>query len=545
VTGPEPASPAGPVTPAEPADNAESRSAGWWWHHLSLRVKLVAAVLALVAFALIIIGVGSVVALRYYMVDRVDSQLTLATASLRADPLVETTSESSFVPPSDFLVAMEFRPPIVEVRYFKRSYRDTDIPDMPAAIDAGRAKQGEAFTVASVNHRRQWRVMVGQTADGRMFAVGEDLSGVDNAVAQLIFINLLVGLAVLVTLAAVGVWVVRMNLRPLVEMERTAAAIARGDLTQRVPELDPNTELGQLSAALNTMLTQIETAFHARAASEGRAVNSEERMRQFVADASHELRTPLTTIRGFAELYRQGAAPDPGEVLRRIEDEAARMGLLVEDLLLLARLDRERPLRHAPVALADLIRDAAAGAHAVAPDREITVDVAPDAENLTVDGDEERLRQVVDNLVTNAIIHNPSDVEVALGLAVDDSHAVIEVKDTGTGLTPEHAARVFERFYRVDKARARRAASSTAPGRRTGHHSGAGLGLAIVAALVAAHNGTVEVDTAPGEGATFRVRLPLTPPNPTAPTSGAPTSGPPASQTPDVSGRDAVTSEPR
>jgi two-component system, OmpR family, sensor kinase len=501
---------------------------------MSLRVKLVAAVLALVAFALIIIGVGSVVALRYYMLDRVDSQLELVTAGMRADPTIDVGPEATIILPSHFLIAAE-RAQFVDVTFYNRSYRNTDLPDMRAAINAGRNRQGEAFTVPAADHRRQWRVMVGKLANGRMFAVGEDLSAMDSAVGNLIFINLLVGLGVLVTLAAVGVWVVRTNLRPLVEMERTAAAIARGDLTQRVPELDPNTELGQLSAALNTMLTQIESAFHARAASEARAVNSEERMRQFVADASHELRTPLTTIRGFAELYRQGAAPDPGEVLRRIEDEAARMGLLVEDLLLLARLDRERPLRHAPVALAGLIRDAAAGAHAVAPHREITIDVAPEAEQLTVNGDEERLRQVVDNLVTNALIHNPSDVEVTLCLSVDDSHAVIEVKDTGTGLTPEHAARVFERFYRVDKARARRAASSAQLSRRTGHHSGAGLGLAIVAALVAAHNGTVEVETAPGEGATFRVRLPLTPPvDPAAPTSGAPRSEPVVASEPDA-----------
>jgi two-component system OmpR family sensor kinase len=505
---------------------------------MSLRVKLVAAVLALVAFALIIIGVGSVVALRYYMLDRVDSQLTLVTNGMRLDPTINLGPESTIILPSDFLLAAERTTQIVDVTFYNRSYRTSDLPDMAAAINAGRNRQGEAFTVPASDHRRQWRVMVGQARNGRMFAVGEDLSGMDSAIGNLIFINLLVGLGVLVSLAAVGVWVVRTNLRPLVEMERTAAAIARGDLTQRVPELDPNTELGQLSAALNTMLTQIETAFHARAASEARAVNSEERMRQFVADASHELRTPLTTIRGFAELYRQGAAPDPGEVLRRIEDEAARMGLLVEDLLLLARLDRERPLRHAPVALADLMRDAAAGANAVAPSRDITVEIAPEAEQLTIDGDEERLRQVVDNLVTNALIHNSSDVDVALRLSVDDSHAVIEVKDNGTGLTPEHAARVFERFYRVDKARARRAATSTAPGRRTGHHSGAGLGLAIVAALVAAHSGTVEVDTAPGEGATFRVRLPLTPPaDPTAPTSGAPAAD--ASPSADTSPSDA------
>jgi two-component system OmpR family sensor kinase len=308
-------------------------------------------------------------------------------------------------------------------------------------------------------------------------------------------------------LALVGVWLVRKSLRPLAEIERTAAAIAGGDLTQRVPELDPRTELGQLSAALNMMLAQIEAAFQARAESEKRAVRSEERMREFVADASHELRTPLTTIRGFAELYRQGAARDPADVLRRIEDEAARMGLLVEDLLLLARLDRERPLRHAPVALTGIIVDAASAAHAVAPDRTIDLDIERPADGLVVLGDEARLRQVVGNLVSNALTHTPQGTSIALRLRADgDDHAIIEVADRGPGLTTEQTQRVFERFYRVDKARTRRAAStagSSIP------HSGAGLGLAIVAALVAGHDGTVEIDTAPGEGATFRVRLPL------------------------------------
>jgi two-component system, OmpR family, sensor kinase len=502
---------------------------------VSLRVKLVAAVLALVAFALIIIGVGSVVALRYYLLDRVDTQLKLTSLNLSKLQLPEQRQPSQYRLSSDFMVAYELSSGAFIIDFDDQRYDKEDLPAQATVIAEGMPLLGEPFTVSSANQRHHWRVLVTRMENGRLLVVGEDNAAVETPVAQLIFINLLVGLGVLVTLAAVGVWVVSTYLRPLVEMEKTAAAIARGDLTQRVPELDPSTELGQLSASLNTMLTQIETAFHARAASEARAVNSEERMRQFVADASHELRTPLTTIRGFAELYRQGAAPDPAEVLRRIEDEAARMGLLVEDLLLLARLDRERPLRHAPVALADLIRDAAAGARAVAPDREITVDITPGAEQLIVEGDEERLRQVVDNLVTNALIHNPSDVEVTLCLSVDDSHALIEVKDTGNGLTPEHAARVFERFYRVDKARARRAASSAAPGGRTGHHSGAGLGLAIVAALVAAHDGTVEVDTVPGEGSTFRIRLPLRP-DPAAPTSGAPAASPAAgSQAPPAS----------
>ena len=187
-------------------------------------------------------------------------------------------------------------------------------------------------------------------------------------------------------------------------------------------------------------------------------------MRQFVADASHELRTPLTTIRGFAELYRQGAAPDPADVLRRIEDEAARMGLLVEDLLLLARLDRERPLRRAPVALGDLITDAAAGrARGRARPHDRGRDRRP-ADRLVVNGDEARLRQVIANLVTNALTHTPAGTPVALRLRADgERHAVIEVSDAGPGLTPEQAERVFERFYRVDKARTRRAASPRRP----------------------------------------------------------------------------------
>jgi two-component system, OmpR family, sensor kinase len=500
------------VLASDDAQESGPDSSGRWWTHVSLRVKLVAASLALVTLALIVIGVGSVFALRDYLVDRVDSQLRLATAiALQDEPaLSEQEPTGRFLPPSDFLVAAQTGN-LVRASYYRPSYDLDDLPDLAAAIASGKGRPGVAFTVSSIDHRRHWRVMVSPMGERWMLAVGEDLSGVDSAVTQLIFINLIVGLSVLVILAAVGVALVRVSLRPLVAMERTAVAIAGGDLTQRVPELDPRTEMGQLSAALNTMLTQIEAAFHAREASEARALSSEERMRQFVADASHELRTPLTTIRGFAELYRQGAAPDPAEVLRRIEDEAARMGLLVEDLLLLARLDRERPLRLAAVALPDLIRDAAAAAHAVAPDREITMDIAPDADLLTVQGDDERLRQVVGNLMTNALIHTPTEAEITVRLRADGpGFAVIEVSDRGPGLSPEHAERVFERFYRVDKARARRAASPASAPRPT-QHSGAGLGLAIVAALVAAHRGSVEVETAPGEGSTFRVRLPLTP----------------------------------
>ncbi len=224
---------------------------------------------------------------------------------------------------------------------------------------------------------------------------------------------------------------------------------------------------------------------------------------RFVADASHELRTPLTSIRGFAELYRQGAVSDQEAVarlVRRIEDEAARMGLLVEDLLLLARLDRERPLNLAPVELPVLAMDAVQAARATAPDRTIELDISDDPERLVAYGDDARLRQVIGNLVTNALVHTPADATVTLRLhAEGENHAVVEVSDTGPGLTEEQQARVFERFYRADGARTRNTDREA---------TGTGLGLAIVAAIVRSHNGSVDVVSEPGKGATFRVTLP-------------------------------------
>ena len=312
-------------------------------------------------------------------------------------------------------------------------------------------------------------------------------------------------------------------------IERTAARIASGDLTQRVPDPEshpddpPATELGRLSRALNAMLAQIESAFIARAhseaeakhaaeaaqISESRAVRSEAKMRQFVADASHELRTPLTTIRGFAELYRQGAVKDPDDVaklVRRIEDEAARMGLLVEDLLLLARLDQQRPLARQPIDLLSLAADAVHDARLLAPARTIDLSVQPGAAFLVI-GDEPRLRQVIGNLMSNALTHTPdgTPIEVSIGSGTLDPRlpdsppaVTLDVTDHGPGMTPEQANRVFERFYRTDQARTR----------ATG---GSGLGLAIVNALVSAHGGVASVRTAPGKGATFRIALPLAP----------------------------------
>ena len=250
------------------------------------------------------------------------------------------------------------------------------------------------------------------------------------------------------------------------------------------------------------MLGQIESAFTAQADSEAAARQSEERMRRFVADASHELRTPLTSIRGFAELYRQGAVPDPADIdraMQRIEDQARRMGILVEDLLLLARLDEQRPLDRLPVDVLQIATDAVHDARASAPDHPVDLEVLPSSAAPVVVGDDARLRQVVSNLVTNAVTHTPPGTAVTVRIGTTDDDAgrwvVLEVADAGPGLPTGDAQRVFERFYRADPSRTRAS-------------GGTGLGLSIVAALVAAHGGSVDVETAPGVGTTFRVRVP-------------------------------------
>ena len=487
-----------------------------------LRVKLVAAVLALVAAALTVIAVASALALRRYLIDDLDRELEQTTQSINVAALTATTVEA---PGSDFLVAITVRGQW-HVGYKPPGMTSGDLPELPSpTAQAPRLGIADPRTVAAKDGDPHWRILTTTLpATGQQLVVAQTTSDVDSAVTRLLWIDLLVGLGVLIVIGALGAATVRASLRPLTEIEQTAGAIAGGDLTRRVPEGDARTEVGSLSQSLNAMLAQIETAFTAQAASETgaraaesaardaaveaqvsetRARRSEERMRQFVADASHELRTPLTTIRGFAELYRQGAARDPDEVaklLRRIEDEASRMGLLVEDLLLLARLDRERPLELAPVELPVIAADAVLAAQAVALDRTVTLDIADGAGPLVVLGDDARLRQIVGNLMTNAVTHTPADTPVTVRLyRSGDYVAVLEVVDRGPGLEPEQADRVFERFYRADKARTRRGDGV----------ANTGLGLAIVAALVAAHEGTVEVDSTPGGGATFRVRLPL------------------------------------
>ena len=459
-----------------------------------LRVQLVAALTALVALALLVSGLAASAALRGYLVDRVDENLveTVRRPGALGDDGPRRGGPGPLRRPDEYALQVYAADGTV-VRPFDVS---GPVPAVPSSALTGRT--GRPFTTGSVSGGGDWRVLVVSLRGGGAVVVGAPLDDVRSTTRRLVLLELLIGVVVLGVFAALGYVVVRRSLRPLTAVEATAEAIADGDLSRRVPPADPRTEVGRLSAALNAMLGQLEGAFRAQSQSESAARASEDRMRRFVADASHELRTPLTSIRGFAELYRQGAVAagdDLDRLMRRVEDEAARMGLLVDDLLLLARLDQQRPLQREPVDLLELARDAVHDAGAVAPDREVRLEVMGGPPPVVL-GDDARLRQVLGNLVTNALTHTTAPVTVRVGAA--GAEAVVEVADAGPGLSPEQAARAFERFYRVDASRTRAA-------------GGSGLGLSIVAALVAAHGGRVDLETAPGEGATFRVRLPLEP----------------------------------
>ncbi|MFI0450922.1 sensor histidine kinase [Actinomadura sp. 6N118] len=480
-----------------------------------MSVKLISGTLVLVIVGLTVMGVAGVWVLRDYLLDRADDQLRTT-----ADRVAEQVVRQLNGPAPSFTIRVPsqiytqvYTPDGRAMPPAPASDQPDAAPKLPAKVTT---RTSTPFTVHGTKGRTQWRVLAESLPGGGTLVLGLSLDEMQRTVGQLITIDVIVGLTVVAGLTVLGVWVVRISLRPLKAIEETAGAIAAGDLSRRVPDGDPGTEVGRLGRSLNSMLAQIEAAFGARAESEAAARwseesarRSEERMRRFVADASHELRTPLTAIRGFAEFYRQGAARSPEELDRligRIEDAAARMGLLVEDLLLLARLDQQRPVERRPVDILAVAADAVQEAKVVAPDRPVELSVR-DGIAYQVLGDEPRLRQVLGNLLTNALTHTPDDtpVEVRLlsGSLYGQPAVVCEVADEGPGLSPEQAERVFERFYRVDPAR-------TAIG-RTGKDGGTGLGLAIVAALVAAHDGKVEVESAPGEGAVFRILLPLTP----------------------------------
>jgi two-component system OmpR family sensor kinase len=517
-----------------------------------LRTKLITALLTLVIVALAAISVSSGWVLRSYLTEQYDSQLQSGLESIVDGPAV------SVVPGTLYQyrftnVKMGLIQPGTPISssgslsgspdYGGGKSQATSLPSVPTSLAWANANNGKLVTVPAQSGSDSWRVIAEpitypvQTSTGSTeqvtgtLVVATDLGNIDATIDRLAAANLIVDAIIVCVLALAIVIVVRANLRPLVDIEETAGEIAAGHLNRRVPERDPRTEIGSLGHSLNTMLSQIETAFHAREESEAAAHQSEERMRRFIADASHELRTPLTAIRGFAEYYRQrggvvrhrngasdssdaaravigaGLSPDDlDRIMQRVESEAARMGLLVEDLLLLARLDQQRPLSRQPIDLLSLAADAVHDTRMLAPDRTISLSVQPGAAFL-ITGDEPRLRQVIGNLMSNALTHTPdgTPIEVSISSGTLDPRVedpapavILDVIDHGPGMTPEQAHRVFERFYRADQARTRT-------------KGGSGLGLAIVSALVAAHGGVASVRTAPDRGATFRVTLPLAP----------------------------------
>ncbi|MCU1587595.1 MAG: phoR [Frankiales bacterium] len=459
------------------------------WHHTPLRVKLVAIVVGLAALGLLLSSLAASAALKGYLQGRVDDQLR----GLIGRPIPRDQPA-----PGDRdgfnTVFLQYADPLTGqlVQVVPSGF---SAPRLPATVP------NHPITVASTgNDHRAWRVIgVFDQRTGQPAVLGLSLGEVSRTTHRLLLLESGVGLVVLVLLAGAGYLVVQRSLRPLVEVERTAEAIAGGDLTQRVPASDPRTEVGSLSQSFNAMLGRIEQAFAERQASEQQARRSEERMRRFVGDASHELRTPLTSIRGFAELYRQGALASQEEVDRamvRVEEEAARMGLLVEDLLMLARLDQQRPLEHGPVDLLELAGDAVQDAQAVDPSRSVTLEAVASGPAPLVQGDDQRLRQVFANLVSNALTHTPSTAPVTVRVSTGAAEATVEVIDRGPGIPVDDREKVFERFYRTDASRTRRS-------------GGSGLGLSIVSALVTAHGGRIAVGETPGGGATFLVTLPL------------------------------------
>jgi two-component system, OmpR family, sensor kinase len=554
--------------------HANSQPSGFWQsvrqlpERMPLRTKLIAAVLALVVVALGVISIASTSILKDTLLRPYNTYLESEFDSPRLNGTVQNYLAQGGGAPSPqpgFALDWIANGRVTQViapgsSLYQGPQHSESPPSLQASSSWLSANVDKLITLPAQSGGGSWRTVMwavsfptsnGGTTTGTI-AFSVDVTSVYNTIGQLVTIDLLISLAVLVLVGIAGVAVIRRSLRPLTDIEKTAGAIAAGDLTQRVPERDPRTEVGRLGRSLNTMLGHIENAFLAQSRSEAAARRSEERMRQFVADASHELRTPLTAIRGFAEYYRQrggvagevvepedaanGAADadavktalngtsqlspaDLARIMRRVEQESARMGVLVEDMLLLARLDQQRPLEHATVDLLALAADAVHDARVVAPDRSINLTVDTGAA-LLVNGDEVRLRQVIGNLMSNALAHTPDgspvDVHIRSGdldeiwAATGTAHttgygaeglashavAVLDVTDYGPGLTDEQQVHVFERFYRADQART---------------SQGTGLGLAIVAALVAAHGGAVWVQSEYGHGAKFSIALPLAP----------------------------------
>jgi two-component system, OmpR family, sensor kinase len=470
----------------------------------SLRNRLILAAMVLTAVAISASDFAANAALRSYLISQVDKELIeISSGSLlrldRAGIESENSDQNSDSP------FTEFRPLRGVPTSASLSLLDIDgkligriggdlsqkqIAVFGMSVDQVKAKGTAPFTIEGQGDDPDVRAVVQILPTGLgSVVVANSLAEVDRTLQRLGFFFLILGLIALTAVGLVSRWIIAISLKPLEQVEETAEAIAGGDLSARLPAAKPDTEVGRLTTALNTMLARIEESFEAR-------VNSESKLRRFVADASHELRTPLTAIRGFAELHRQGAVVgevNTKELVGRIEKESIRMSTLVEDLLLLARLDQSREMAQEPVDLNTLLTEAVASAKAAGPNHFIELSL-PSAEVFVL-GDSQRIHQVVANLLANARTHTPDDSQIKVALDQGVAETIISVSDNGPGLSEDDQERIFERFFRADPSRARTSGE------------GSGLGLSIVDAVMQAHGGYVSVQSKLGDGATFKLHF--------------------------------------
>jgi len=462
----------------------------------SLSGRLLIGVIGLVLVGLATADIATYLLLQNNLLSRIDSQLTArSTVDTAVGVLGANCNVRGPLPAGDFpagtiteLIGRDGEV-AVSCRFLGTSTAKPELPkQLPhSSLDT----PSRPFTARGDDGVIQYRVTTWpeDSFGGGYVVFAIPLTEMQNTLGTLLLLEGVIGAGVVIATAVLAFVIVRVGLKPLQRMGAVAQDIAAGDLTRRVDPATPETEIGRLGLALNGMLSQIEAAFAER-------TRSENRLRRFIADASHELRTPLTSIRGYAEMLRRGAEKSPqdsGVARRRIEEESVRMSVMVDDMLILARLGQGRPLDRAPVDLQAVARDAVADARAVAPQREITLD-AP--EQVVVTGDDTRLRQAIGNLVRNAVVHTPAESPIDVSVIARDGVALMKVADHGPGLRPDEASRIFEPFFRADPSRSR-------------DSGGVGLGLSIVSAVAAAHGGKVSVSDTPGGGATFEVEIPL------------------------------------
>ncbi len=472
---------------------------------MSLRARLVAGT-SLVAFvALSTAGIATYTAYSRSQLTQIDDTLqrshepieqVVTTGTSASEVDIERVAPGLYVALLDGNGTSQLQIPAREPGH-EPLVADLDDLTLPPRITGQFVDRPYFSTLGSASGGGELRVRTSRLGNGNVLVVGLSLHAATRSQRSLVVIESFVAAAALLVAAAIGWVLVRVGLRPLLRVEQTALLIADGgDLDHDVPGSDRTTEIGRLARALNTMLERIRGAFAERDATERALRDSEERMRRFVADVSHELRTPLAAVSAYAELFERGARDHPADLeraLRGIEIESARMRELVEELLLLAHLDEGRPLANARLDLNEITVDAISAARAVSPEWPIVLRAAS---LVIIDGDSSRIRQVIDNLLANVRTHTPAGTSTVVALDTRDGRGVITVSDNGPGMTADEAAHVFERFYRADPSRSRSS-------------GGAGLGMAIVDALVRAHRGVIQLDTAPGRGVTVTISLPL------------------------------------